>query len=465
MAKVLIIDDDKLIRWSLEKNLLAAGYAVETAESGEEGMSKMESFSPDAIILDNRLPGMNGLEVLEGIRQRDPDVVVLFMTAYGTVETAVEAMKKGAYDYINKPFVFEEVAQLLEKGLEKQRLSTEVGRLRRMEQRHYDLSNVIVRSPVMLEVMNLVDKIAHSEAHTVLLTGESGVGKDLIARIIHQKSSRRNRPFVTISCSSVPETLLESELFGYEKGAFTDAKSSKKGQFEMASGGVVYLDEIGEIPLGLQVKLLQVIENRVFRKVGGVRDIHIDVLLIAATNIDLSSAVEAGLFRRDLYYRLNLIPIHIPPLRERREEIIPLAEYFLRRFSEEFRKKFQSIDETVQKVLYSYNWPGNVRELRNIIERIVILENDTSIRWEHLPSELRSLGEDKWLSPPSVQPADDDNRFPFRLPEQGIALEEVERMLVIQSLERTNFNQSRAARLLHISRDALRYKMKKFGLL
>lgn len=464
-TRVLIIDDDKLMRWSLEQKLKEAGYVVETAESGEEGLAKCEASAPDAVILDHKLPGKNGLEVLDELRQRDPNLVVLYMTAFGTKQTAVEAMKRGAYDYIDKPFVFEEVLQLLEKGLERQILSSEVGRLRRMEERHFDTQNVVALSPAMREVISLVEKIARSEAHTVLITGESGVGKDLIARLIHKKGPRRNRPFITISCASVPETLLESELFGYEKGAFTDAKATKKGQLELAAGGVVYLDEIGEIPLGLQVKLLHFIENRLFRRVGGIKDIYVDVLLIAATNIDLAGAVEAGLFRRDLFYRLNLIPIHIPPLRERQEEIIPLAEFFLKRFSEEFRKRFRQLDEPVKRALYHYHWPGNVRELRNVIERIVILENDEVVRWEHLPLELRSLSLNEAPQVLPSYPKLGSDLFSFQLPDEGVSLADVEKYLVVKALEKAGYNQSRAARLLRISRDALRYKMKKFKLL
>ncbi|MBM3328989.1 MAG: sigma-54-dependent Fis family transcriptional regulator, partial [Calditrichaeota bacterium] len=342
-VKVLIIDDEKLIRWSLAKNLKTLGYTVETADSGEDGLTRLDSFAPEAVILDNKLPGVQGIDLLVELRARDPRLVVLFMTAFGTIETAVEAMKRGAYDYINKPFVFEEVKQQLEKGLQMQRLSSEVSRLQVVEQRQFDTGNIIAESPQMREILLLVDKVARSEAPTVLLTGESGTGKDLIARVIHQRSPRRSRPFVTINCASLPETLLESELFGHEKGAFTDAKQMKKGQFELASGGVIYLDEIGEIPLGLQVKLLQVIENRVFRRVGGVKDIRVDALIVAATNINLSAAVDAGMFRRDLFYRLELIPIHIPPLRERREDIVPIAEFFIRRFNEDFHKRFAGL--------------------------------------------------------------------------------------------------------------------------
>ncbi|MBM3325461.1 MAG: sigma-54-dependent Fis family transcriptional regulator [Calditrichaeota bacterium] len=460
-GKVLIIDDEKLIRWSLEKNLKNLDYQVESAASGEEGLNRFDIFCPEAVILDNKLPGMQGLDVLTELRTRDPRLVVLFMTAFGTIETAVEAMKRGAYDYVNKPFVFDEVRQLLEKGLYVQRLDSEVSRLRAVERRQFDTANVIINSLRMREIISLVDKVARSEAHTVLLTGESGTGKDLFARVIHQRSFRSALPFITINCASVPETLLESELFGHEKGAFTDAKSAKRGQFELASGGVVYLDEIGEIPLGLQVKLLQVIENRVFRRVGGVKDIRIDVLIIAATNIDLAAAVERGSFRRDLYYRLELIPIHIPPLRERRADIVPIAEYFIQRFNQEFHKKFVGLSGEVKDVLADYDWPGNIRELRNVIERIIILENDDSIRLEHLPFDLRRLFETVKMSS-GILPVQD---LGLVIPDGGLSLEAVEHELVVKALAKCAYNQTRAARLLDITRDSLRYKMKKFNLL
>jgi len=460
-AKILVIDDEKLIRWSLEKGLKQIGFQVETASTGEEGLQKFESFLPDAIILDNKLPGIQGLDVLNELKTRDPRVIVLFMTAFGTIETAVDAMKRGAYDYINKPFVFEEIKQLLDKALYVQRLDSEVQTLKAVVQKQYDTENVVSLSPAMRNILQMVDKIARSEAPTVLLTGESGSGKDLMARVIHEKGPRRQRPFVTINCSALPESLLESELFGYEKGAFTDAKQMKRGQFELAAGGTIYLDEIGEIALGLQVKLLQVIENRRFRRVGGVKDIMVDSLIIAATNINLGSAVESGMFRRDLFYRLNLIPIELPPLRNRREDIVPIALFFVRRFNEEFHRHFKGLTDEVKQILTEYDWPGNIRELRNVIERIVILENDETIEANHLPVELRQFAE----------VTDEEQHFipaqelGIEIPAEGLSMEAVERELVIKALTKTAQNQTKAAKMLDITRDSLRYKMKKFGLL
>jgi DNA-binding NtrC family response regulator len=460
-AKILVIDDEKLIRWSLEKSLKQIGFQVETAATGEEGLQKFDAFLPDAVILDNKLPGAQGLDILNDLKTRDPRLIVLFMTAFGTIETAVDAMKRGAYDYINKPFVFDEVRQLLEKALYVQRLDTEVQTLKAVVQKQFDTDNVVSNSPAMREIQGMVEKIARSEAPTVMLTGESGTGKDLFARVIHERGPRRQRPFITINCSALPESLLESELFGYEKGAFTDAKQMKRGQFELAAGGTIYLDEIGEIALGLQVKLLQVIENRVFRRVGGVKDIRVDSLIIAATNINLASAVEAGMFRRDLYYRLNLIPIELPPLRLRREDIVPIALYFVRRFDEEFHRHFKGISEEVKVILTEYDWPGNIRELRNVIERIVILENDELIRPEHLPLELRQFSD---VTTDEARPVP-TQEIGIEIPAEGLSMEAVERELVVKALDKTSQNQTRAARLLDITRDSLRYKMKKFGLL
>lgn len=460
-GKILIIDDEKLIRWSLEKSLKKLGWDIETAGSGEEGLGRLDNFAPDAVILDNKLPGMQGLQVLAELKQRDPRIVVLFMTAFGTTDIAVEAMKLGAYDFFSKPLVFDEVRNRLEKALYAQRLDTEVATLKAAVQKQYDTANVISNAASMREIIQMVDKIARSEAPTVLLTGESGTGKDLLARVIHDRGSRRNRPFITINCSALPETLLESELFGYEKGAFTDAKALKKGQFELAAGGTIYLDEIGEIPLGLQVKLLQVIENRVFRRVGGVKDIKVDSLLIAATNINLASAVEAGMFRRDLFYRLNLIPIELPPLRRRREDVVEIASYFIKRFNDEFHRRFTGMTDEVKQILADYDWPGNIRELRNVIERIVILENDDTIRTDYLPVEMRHLADE---APTELEDLPQQD-LGIEIPNEGLSMEAVERELVFKALEKTAQNQTRAAKLLDITRDSLRYKMKKFGLL
>ncbi len=459
-ARVLVIDDEKLIRWSLGKNLQKNDYHVELAASGEEGMRKFDEFSPDIVLIDNKLPGATGLEVMAEIRSRDLQAIMIFMTAYGTIETAVEAMKRGAFDYVNKPFVFEEIEILIERSLKMQGLDTEVSRLREVVRHQFDTDNVIAESPGMKEILTLVDKIARSEAPTVLITGESGVGKDLIARLIHKRGARSSKPFVTINCASLTETLLENELFGHEKGAFTDAKGMKRGQFELAGEGSVYLDEIGEIPTATQVKLLQVIENRAFRRVGGIKEHRIDSLIIAATNINLIEAVDAGAFRRDLFYRLNLIPFEIPTLRSRREDIIPLAEYFIRRFNREFHRRFSGLTVNAKKALVKYDWPGNVRELRNIIERIVILENADILRAKFLPVELVENAVE--VGKTSVL---DRKGIGFEIPNDGLSLEAVERELVLKSLEKSGNNQTKAASLLDISRDSLRYKMKKFGLL
>jgi len=459
-ARILVIDDEKLIRWSLQKNLERSGYIVEIAESGEEGLVIFEEFDPDAVIIDNKLPGANGIEIMSEIHNRDPRVIMLFMTAFGTIELAVEAMKRGAYDYVNKPFVYDEIKQLLEKAFHLRGLDSEVARLKDYVHRQYDTDNVIAESQHMKDILELIDKIARSAAPTVLLTGESGVGKDLLARLLHQRCPRRNNPFITINCASLPETLLESELFGHEKGSFTDAKSMKRGQFELAANGTIYLDEIGEISLGTQVNLLQVIENRLFKRVGGIKDLRIDSLVIAATNIDLAAAVASGRFRRDLFYRLNLIPIEIPPLRERRSDIVPIALFFMRRFNEDFHRQFKGISEDAKTALTRYNWPGNIRELRNVIERIVILEDGQTINVENLPVELIEQG---GFSGDHKSNAVAQLRL--EIPESGLSMEAVEHELVVKALEKAGNNQTKAAVLLSITRDSLRYKMKKFKLL
>lgn len=452
-SRVLVIDDEKLIRWSLEKNLVNEGFDVDGVESGEEGLEKLKTFMPDAVLLDNKLPGRSGIDILPEIKSFDPSIVVIFMTAYGTIETAVKAMKLGAFDYVNKPLVFEEINILLSKALEKKSLEREVQELRSHILQRYGFDNIIGESPAMKELLQLVKKIASSEASTVLIQGESGTGKDLIAGIIHYESRRALKPFMAINCASLPETLLESELFGHEKGAFTDAKTMKYGQFELADGGTVYLDEIGDLNPGLQVKLLRFIEERTFKRVGGTEDIDVDVRIIAASHKNLEQAVKDGRFRQDLFFRLKVIPLYIKPLRERKEDIIPLVKYYLDHYNKEFGKEIFRITQQTERAFFNYSWPGNVRELRNVIERIVLLEAEDAINLEELKLDL--LLENPGRS----------HELNIDVPDQGVSLAEVERYLITKTLEKTNFNQTKAAKLLSISRDALRYKMKKHGLL
>lgn len=453
--KILVVDDEHLIRWSLEQNLKKQGYEVLACGSGEEALRIIQDEAPDLMLLDIQLPGINGVEVLEKAKEVDEDLIIIMVTALGVLETAVRAMRLGAYDYINKPFNLDELAIVIKKALETQELKREVAHLRSAQPKKFNIESIIGESDDLRRILNMVHKIAQSDAGTVLIQGESGTGKELIAKAIHYESGRSERPFVAINCAAVPETLLESELMGHEKGAFTDAKNQKKGLFEIANGGTVFLDEIGDMPLSIQAKLLRVLEDRVFRRVGGTKDIHVDVRIVSATNKDLLEAIEEKTFRNDLYYRLQVIPILLPPLRERRADILPLARTFIGMFNQEFGKSVKGMSPQAESFLTEYDWPGNVRELRNVIERAVILENDEIMQLEHLPREMRSKSAPVGTSGP----------FSFNLPPEGIDIEDVERELINQALQATDGNQSKAAKMLNLGIDAFRYRMKKFKLL
>ncbi len=372
-AKILVIDDEKLIRWTLEDALRKEGYRVFSAETGEAGLRLVEEEYPDLILLDLRLPGMDGMEVLERAKELEPEALVIILTAHGTVESAVAAMKKGAFDYVNKPFDLDETRLIICKALETRNLKREVVQLRREQKERFGVDDIIGVSEAVREMLGLVQRIAKSGATTVLIHGESGTGKELLARAIHARSGRAEKPFMAINCTALPEKLVESELFGHEKGAFTDAKFSKKGLLELAAGGTALLDEVGDMHPPMQAKLLRVIEEKSFMRVGGTRDIQVDVRIIATTNRDLLQQVKEGTFREDLYYRLKVVPIFIPPLRERREDILPLAKHFVDRYSKEFRREVKGIAPEAEALLHEYGWPGNVRELRNAIERAMIL--------------------------------------------------------------------------------------------
>jgi len=449
--RILILEDEKLIRWSLREKLAARGYQVEEAETGGEGAAILEKGDIDLILLDYRLPDTDGLRFLKASRERWPDLQVIMMTAYSSVEGAVEAMKLGAYDYVNKPFKVEELIHTVEKALETNRLRREVQMLRSSLQEQYGEARIVGKSRAVRNVLTMIDKVAESRATTILVQGESGTGKDLVAKAIHFRSDRATRPFMNITCSALPETLLESELMGHERGAFTDAKALKKGLFELADGGTVFLDEIGDMGLSLQAKLLRFMEEKAFKRVGGIRDIVVDVRILAATNLNLEKAVREGRFREDLYYRLKVIPIHIPPLRERREDIPLLVAHFLEVFNKEFRRATRGLTDRAMELMVRYDWRGNIRELRNVIERAMILDDKELITVEDLPEEIR-------FGIPSASGPE-----PLRLPAGGVVLEEVERGLIRQALDRSGGNQSAAARLLGISRDTLRYRMKKHG--
>jgi two-component system response regulator AtoC len=471
--KILIVDDERLVRWSLLQKCQEWGYQAVEAEDGSTGLRVAHRDSPDLVLLDVRLPDIDGVEVLKRIKEAGDARAVIMMTADPQIDDVKAAIKLGAYDFVGKPLNFDELGVTIKNALEATRLRTEVESLRGEVRRRTGYRDVVGVSQKMTELMNFVRKVAASEATTILIQGESGTGKDLIAKAIHYQSVRQDKPFVAINCSAIPEQLMEAELFGHEKGAFTDAKALKKGLFEVAHGGTLFLDEIGELSLLLQAKLLRVLEDQVIRRVGGVRDMQVDVRVTAASNRDLERAVRDGHFRQDLYYRLAIISIFIPPLRERKEDILPLADFFIDHYNKKFRKAVRGLTEETRRLVLNYDWPGNVRELKNAIERAMILEEEPVLRPVYLPfpvaqsSNSGATAFEQTSSPSSGGRPLPNGRWlpPLAVPEGGTSLEEVERALLELALQKAGDNQTHAARLLDISRDALRYKMKKFGLI
>ncbi len=474
--KILIVDDEKLVRWALAQKCAEYGYQSAEAGTAEEALRGLQTESPDAILLDVHLPDQSGIEVLEKLKQAGDTHSVIMMTADPQLDDVKAALRLGAYDFVSKPINFEELGVTLQNALEAGALRTEVETLRGEVRRRAGYHEVIGVSRKMTELMKFVHKVAASEAGTILIQGESGTGKDLVAKAIHYQSTRKDKPFVAINCSAIPETLMEAELFGHERGAFTDAKAMKKGLFEVADGGTLFLDEIGELSPLLQAKLLRVLEDQVIRRVGGVRDMQVDVRVIAASNRDLERAVREGHFRQDLYYRLAIISIFLPPLRERREDVPALVTFFLDHYNRKFRKSVQGLTEETRQLLMNYDWPGNVRELKNALERGMILEEGTLLKPDVLPFSVASgksgtsaTGTSTMeASAPQTQDSFEGKRkrlLPaLSIPEDGTSLEEVEHALVEMALRQSHGNQIKAAKLLDISRDALRYKMKKFGL-
>ncbi len=444
--RILIVEDEDKLRRVVELQLLSSGFDVDKAADAEQGLRLADRA--DLVLTDLRLPGMNGLELLAQIRRQNMQAPVIVMTAYGTVEAAVEAMKSGATDFLLKPFSLDHLMAIIQKALEMRALRDENRQLRQELFRRYQYGNIVGRSPGMQEIFATVERVAPTRA-TVLLAGESGVGKDLIARAIHVHSPRKERPFVKINCTAIPENLMESELFGYEKGAFTGAQLPKPGKFEQADTGTVFLDEIGDVPASIQVKLLRVLQERELERLGSNKTRQIDVRVVAATNQDLRAALEQGTFREDLYYRLNVVPINIPPLRARKEDIPFLADHFVHKLAPESASRVDSITEAGMKKLLDYHWPGNVRELENVIERGLVMCTGTSLDAPDLQLD----------SAPRKRNATGD----YMLPE-GMTLDEFEREIIREALRRAEGNKSHAARILGLSRNALRYRLSQMGM-
>jgi len=450
--RILVVDDEKLIRVWLEAHLTEASYRVTLAESAAAAREAFQRELPASALLDLKLPDGNGMDLLHEFLEVDPELVAIILTAHGDIGTAVEAVKIGAHHFLEKPPKLEDLLITLEKGLETRTLKRTVSALRRQSGWQFAGVEMVGRSAAMRQVVQLVEKVAGSEGTTVLIRGESGVGKEVVAQAIHAQSQRSEFPFLEINCTALPETLLESELFGHERGAFTDARERKLGLLELADRGTVLLDEIGDLPLGAQAKLLRFLETRSFKRVGGVRDIHVDVRIVASTNRDLEAAVRDGGFRRDLFYRLNVVPIVVPPLRERSEDVEPLAAFFLEKMTASIRRPARTLSKPALDLLTRYAWPGNVRELRNVIERATILEDGPEILAPHLPDELQLGSRAIDLAPG------------YKLPPGGIDLDELEKDLIRQALEQARGNKTRAAALLGMSRDTLRYRLEKYHL-
>lgn len=450
--RILIIENEKPVRWSLSKEFSKEGYSVSEANNGAAGLEMLKQASYDLVLLDYTLPDTDGVSVLNQMVSKRINVPVIMMTAFGTLEGAVQAIKSGAREYIVKPFDVDEMLINIKKTLDASRMRSEVNRIHASQRKKFAMSNIIGTGPAMKSIFTMVDKIVRSRASTILICGESGTGKDFLAKAIHYNSDKADYPFMNITCSALPEQLLESELFGFEKGAFTDAKAQKKGLVELANGGTLFLDEIGDMPLALQAKVLRFLEEKQFRRVGGVHDISVDVRVIAATNKDLVHAVEEHTFRRDLYFRLKVIPVCLPPLRERKEDIPILANHFISVFNAEFKKNVKGISSNTLQMLMDYHWPGNVREIKNIIERAMILGSGDELGPEDLHLELRECAPELEESGPTS----------FPLSPGGISLDEVERSFVMQALASAKGNQTKAAALLGISRDRMRYRLEKF---
>ena len=445
---ILIVDDDEVMRQTLSDVFTKMDYEIVTTGSGKEAIALIQRRLVDLVLLDIRLPDMDGIAVLQKIKESDTDLMVIMMTAYSDVQTAVLAMKAGAYDYINKPFELDELRLLIQKAIETQSLRNEVRRLRGQHENNDDMIHISGNSPQIQNIRELIQMIAQTPRTSVLIQGESGTGKELAANAVHYSSKRAHRPLIKINCSAIPENLLETELFGYERGAFTDAKATKKGLFELANGGTVFLDEIGDMNHYLQSKFLRVLETQSFMRVGGTREIHVDLRFVAASNKNLAEMVNGGEFRKDLYYRLKVMVLEIPPLRDRREDILLLANLFIDANNQELGRSIRGMYPEAKELLLNYSWPGNIRELKNVVERAMILCATETISAEHLPIELREHQGSSFRSS-SLDPSE-------------FSLESMERKHIFEILSMVNGNKSKAARSLGISRSTLREKMKKY---
>jgi DNA-binding NtrC family response regulator len=445
MDTLLVIDDERNIRGLLAKVLASEHLEVHAAATGAEGLQLADEVEPDVVLLDLRLPDTGGIEVLSMLRSRHPDAAVIMMTAFGQIENVVEAMRLGASDYLEKPFDrLEKLRLAVDRTLQEVKARREIHRLHEMHEKRYGVDQLVGTSEATRKLREMVGRLAASEAHTVLILGESGTGKELVARGLHHGSNRRERPFVEVNCAAIAEGLFESELFGHEKGAFTDAKTAKKGLVELADHGTLFLDEVSEMSLGSQAKLLRCLQERAFKRVGGTRDIKVDVRVIAATNRPLESYIKEGRFREDLYYRLNVIPVAVPPLRERKEDILPLARHFLAEANAGFHKTIKGFSPAAERLLVAHDWPGNVRELKNLVERLAILATSDQVEAADLPPPFGSSGDRAVGLPDAVEP-----------------LEAMEKRYIQQVIDRLDGNKSRAAKMLGISRQTLRRKVER----
>ncbi len=447
-GKILVVDDEKLIRWSIAERLTRNGHEVEAAETGEQALEMIVARAPQLMLLDVRLPGIDGLTTLQRAMQLAPEMAVVMMSAHSTVDIAVEAMKQGACDFLIKPFTFQKMEEVVGKALGAALVREKV--MRPAGPVAEDGSEIVARSAAMKQLLAMAQRVAASEASTALIEGESGVGKEVIARAIHAQSARAEKPFLQVNCAALPEQLLESELFGHERGSFTDAKVQKRGLFEAAEGGTVLLDEIGDLPAGGQAKLLRLLENKTFRRIGGLNELKADVRVVAATNVELQKRVQEERFRADLFFRLNVVRLTIPPLRERLEDLPALAAHFVSRFNREMNRSVKGVAGDALDALAKHSWPGNVRELRNVVERAFILHPTvTELKAQHLPAEIL-------VSPVSAVPPAGSH---------GMELDATEKRLIGEAMAKSGGNQIRAAKLLGVSRDTLRYRLKKHGML